>query len=64
MFTKNDLKFYVLGVGPIMLVLWLLIGLAKGFVFSTLVVIVSITGVIIVVKYLDWVCNHIDNKED
>lgn len=61
---KDDVKFYVLVIGPIILVFWLLVGFAKGFVFSTLVVIVSITGVIIVVKYLDWVCNHIDNKED
>lgn len=61
---KDDLEFYVLGVGPIMLVFWLLVGFAKGFVFSTLVIIVSMTGAIIVVKYLDWVCNHFDNKED
>lgn len=61
---KDDVKFYVFAIGPIMLVLWLLIGLAKDFVFSTLLIIVAIIGSIIVVKYLEWVCNYIDNKED
>jgi glucose uptake protein GlcU len=61
---KDDVKFYVFAIGPIMLVLWLLIGLAKDFVFSTLLIIVAIIGSIIVVKYLEWVCNYIDNNED
>lgn len=61
---KDDVKLYVIGAGPIMLVLWLLIGLAHGFVFSTLIFIVAIIGAIIIFKYLDWVCNHFDNKED
>lgn len=61
---KDDVKFYVFALGPIMLVLWLLIGLAKDFVFSTLLIIVAITGSIIFVKYLIWVCNYFDNKED
>ena len=61
---KDDVKFYVFALGPIMLVLWLLIGLAKDFVFSTLLIIVAITGAIIFVKYLIWVCNYFDNKED
>lgn len=61
---KDDVKFYVFALGPIILVLWLLIGLAKDFVFSTLLIIVAITGSIIVVKYLVWGCNYFDNKED
>lgn len=61
---KDDVKFYVFAIGPIMLVLWLLIGLAKDFVFSTLLIIVAIIGSIIVVKYLIWVCNYFDNKEE
>ena len=61
---KDDVKFYVFAIGPIMLVLWLLIGLAKDFVFSTLLIIVAIIGSIIIVKYLEWVCNYIDNNED
>lgn len=61
---KDDVKFYVLGIGPIMLVFWLLVGFAIGFVFSTLVIIVSMIGAIIVIKYLDWVCNYFDNKEE
>lgn len=61
---KDDVKFYVFAIGPIMLVLWLLIGLAKDFVFSTLLIIVAIIGLIIIVKYLEWVCNYIDNNED
>ena len=61
---KDDVKFYVFAIGPIMLVLWLLIGLEKDFVFSTLLIIVAIIGSIIVVKYLEWVCNYIDNNED
>lgn len=61
---KDDVKFYVLVIGPIMLVFWLLVGFAIGFVFSTLVIIVSMIGAIIVIKYLDWVCNYFDNKED
>lgn len=61
---KDDVKFYVFAIGPIMLVLWLLIGLAEDFVFSTLLIIVAIIGSILVVKYLEWVCNYIDNKED
>lgn len=61
---KDDIKFYVLGAGPIMLVLWLLIGLAKDFVYSTLIFIVAIIGTIIIFKYLYWVCNYFDNKED
>lgn len=61
---KDDVKFYVFAIGPIMLVLWLLIGLANDFVFSTLLIIVAIIGSIIIVKYLEWVCNYIDNNED
>lgn len=61
---KDDVIFYVFAIGPIMLVLWLLIGLAKDFVFSTLFIIATIIGLIIVVKYLIWVCNYFDNKED
>lgn len=61
---KDDVKFYVFVLGPIMLVLWLLIGLAKDFVFSTLLIIVAIIGSIIFVKYLEWVCNYFDNKEE
>lgn len=60
---NNDVKFYVFGAGPIILVLWLLVGLAQDFVFSTIMFITSIIGAIIVVKYLDWVCNYIDNKD-
>ena len=61
---KDDVKFYVFALGQIMLVLWLLVGFAIGFVFSTLVIIVSMIGAIIVIKYLDWVCNYFDNKEE
>lgn len=61
---KDDVKFYVLVIGPIILVFWLLVGFAKGFVFSTLVIIVAIIGAIIIFKYLDWVCNYFDNKEN
>ena len=61
---KDDVKFYVFAIGPIMLVLWLLIGLAKDFVFSTLLIIVAIIGSILVVKYLEWVCDYIDNNEN
>lgn len=54
-------KFYVFGAGPIILVLWLLVGLTIDFVFSTVALVISIIGTILIVKYLEWISDLLDD---
>ena len=59
------IKQCILAIGPILFVLWLILGIIYDFTSSTICMAIACACTAIVYRWVDFVTSHIDdNKED
>lgn len=58
---KNDFILFAKILGPVLFILWLIFGFVKGFIASTVAIVLDAIFALALVAWVDYCVDHEDN---